>query len=167
MQTFLPYASFRRSAEVLDRARLGKQRVETMQIMGALVGARFNTDTGQAEYTDSRAVGWVNHPAVRMWRGYEHALYAYQDAVCWEWKSRGYSDTCLDKTRKICVLVFGLGWLDACAFSEQPEPIWLGDERLHRSHRSQLLSKSPEWYSRKFLQDEPDLVPGLPYLWPV
>src|SRR5947208_1979490 len=36
MQTFLPYADFERSARVLDRKRLGKQRVETIQVVRAL-----------------------------------------------------------------------------------------------------------------------------------
>jgi len=35
MQTFLPYADFARCAEVLDPRRLGKQRVEALQIMRA------------------------------------------------------------------------------------------------------------------------------------
>ncbi len=52
MQTFLPYADFERSAAVLDRQRLGKQRVETLQIFQALTGRRVvNTfkmvDTGK------------------------------------------------------------------------------------------------------------------------
>ena len=38
MQTFLPYASFEESAKVLDRQRLGKQRVECLQIFNALAG---------------------------------------------------------------------------------------------------------------------------------
>ncbi len=33
MQTFLPYDSYADSAAVLDRARLGKQRVEAKQIL--------------------------------------------------------------------------------------------------------------------------------------
>lgn len=33
MTTFLPYADFTETAKVLDRARLGKQRVETLQIV--------------------------------------------------------------------------------------------------------------------------------------
>jgi len=33
MQTFVPYANFSESAKVLDRQRLGKQRVETLQVM--------------------------------------------------------------------------------------------------------------------------------------
>ncbi|MDQ1681515.1 MAG: hypothetical protein QOH99_56, partial [Frankiaceae bacterium] len=35
MQTFLPYADFGASARVLDDRRLGKQRVETLQILRA------------------------------------------------------------------------------------------------------------------------------------
>ncbi|HMC68015.1 MAG TPA: pyrimidine dimer DNA glycosylase/endonuclease V, partial [Mycobacteriales bacterium] len=37
MQTFLPYSRFDASAAVLDDLRLGKQRVETLQILRALV----------------------------------------------------------------------------------------------------------------------------------
>ena len=36
MQTFLPYPDFAESAKVLDNKRLGKQRVECLQIMKAL-----------------------------------------------------------------------------------------------------------------------------------
>ena len=36
VQTFLPYADFERSARTLDRKRLGKQRVETIQVVRAL-----------------------------------------------------------------------------------------------------------------------------------
>ena len=36
MQTFLPYDSFEESASVLDWKRLGKQRVEAMQIVNAI-----------------------------------------------------------------------------------------------------------------------------------
>lgn len=41
MQTFLPYADFEESAFVLDTRRLGKQRVETLQIMQSLFGVRL------------------------------------------------------------------------------------------------------------------------------
>ena len=37
MQTFLPFADFAASAAVLDDRRLGKQRVETLQVLRALV----------------------------------------------------------------------------------------------------------------------------------
>lgn len=43
MQTFLPYPDFQESAAVLDQVRLGKQRVETFQIMQALFGVKLIT----------------------------------------------------------------------------------------------------------------------------
>ena len=65
MQTFLPYTSFEDVARTLDRKRLGKQRVEGMQILNVL--AKPPNYTG----------AWVHHPAVKMWRGYEDALKQY------------------------------------------------------------------------------------------
>ncbi len=41
-------------------------------------------------------------------------------------------------------------------------PPWLGDERVHRSHRSALLRKDPDWYGRLFT----DVPADLPCYWP-
>lgn len=43
MQTFLPYSSFKDSAAVLDNRRLGKQRVENLQIMQVLLEHKLVT----------------------------------------------------------------------------------------------------------------------------
>ena len=64
MQTFLPYPNLSKSLKTLDRQRLGKQRVEAFQILNILL-----------ERTDRK--GWKNHPAVKMWSGYENALKLY------------------------------------------------------------------------------------------
>lgn len=123
MQTFLPYRSFESSARVLDRQRLAKQRVETMQIMTALV----------------HGGGWSNHPVTKMWRGYEYALMSYQQAICDEWVSRGHSDSCLEKTREI--------FMQLPAEQRLPHvPPWLGKKKLHSLHRANLLRKSPMHY---------------------
>lgn len=146
MQTFLPYASFDASAAVLDRQRLGKQRVEALQIMRALTKG---------------SKGWSHHPAVLMWRGYELALAEYTSVICDEWTSRGYVDTCKEKTLHL----IGLTPLDleGCAFWDHVEdPEWLGDPALHASHRSNLLRKMPSHYGQ-FGWTEPD---DLPYVWP-
>lgn len=79
MQTFLPYSDFHSSARVLDNKRLGKQRVEVLQLV-----------RGQ----------WKNHPAAKMWRGYEIALIWYGQLICMEWQRRGFKDTCLEKISK-------------------------------------------------------------------
>jgi hypothetical protein len=47
MQTFLPYADFERSARSLDPRRLGKQRVECIQVVRGLTVPGY---------------GWRHHP---------------------------------------------------------------------------------------------------------
>jgi hypothetical protein len=149
MQTFLPYPDFARSAQVLDAKRLGKQRVEVLQVLRALTIPTY---------------GWQNHPAVLMWKGYEEALGRYGLVVVDAWSRLGFGDTCAASIQKELV---DLGVAPA---RTQPEldvagrlPPWLGDEALHRSHRSALVRKDPGWY-RQFFPGVPD---DLPYVWPV
>lgn len=78
MQTFLPYPDFAQSAACLDNRRLGKQRVECLQILRALRDPSY---------------GWQNHPAVRMWRGYADALETYKAYCIVEWTRRGFKNT--------------------------------------------------------------------------
>lgn len=128
MQTFLPYADFARSAEVLDRQRLGKQRVEAWQIVKALRG---------------ETKGWVNHPATVMWRGYETALMSYATAICQEWISRGYKDTMLERFE--------------FESSSLVIPPWLGDEDFHLAHQSNLVRKDRLHYGEIFFGVPDDL----------
>jgi hypothetical protein len=137
MQTFLPSADFRDCATVLDRQRLGKQRVECLQILKCLTGS---------------GTGWANHPAVRMWEGCTDVLAEYGLAICDEWILRGYKDTCRDK---ILTLV-------PFRSSDPMQPLWMGDLRLHVSHQSNLIRKFPEHYGPFW----PDVSGNLPYFWP-
>jgi hypothetical protein len=75
----LPYADFAATARALDPRRLGKQRVEALQVLRVL------TITGY---------GWRHHPAARMWTGYEEALTRYGLEICRQWSSLGRRDTC-------------------------------------------------------------------------
>lgn len=131
MQTFLPEPSFLTSAMCLDNKRLGKQRVEAMQILNALRNPNH---------------GWRHHPAVKMWRGYEHALAAYMNCCIHVWKSRGFRNT--------------------MKLADIPEefafPHWFGNKEFHDSHKSNLLRKAPEHY-QQFNWNVPD---DLPYVWP-
>jgi hypothetical protein len=131
MQTFLPYPGFAESCSVLDTRRLGKQRVESYQILRALMG-------------ESR--GWANHPATRMWSGYDRALRNYLRENIVEWIGRGYRNTMAIPDHD----------------PDAPLPPWIGRVDLHASHRSNLLRKEPEYYGR-FGWSEP---PDLPYVWP-
>jgi hypothetical protein len=148
MQTFLPYPDFAATARVLDQRRLGKQRVETLQILRGLTVPTY---------------GWRHHPAVKMWAGYEEALVRYGLEICAVWTGGGRSDTCeltlLTDLRAGCG-VRGVRTQEALAIGGDLPP-WLGDDDFHRSHRSALLRKDPEYYGKLF--DEPA---GLPYVWP-
>lgn len=139
MQTFLPFASYVASARALDDRRLGKQRVETLQILNSLI------DGG----------GWINHPAVKMWKGYEPSLAYYGLVVCTVWKKRGFNDTCFSKIkRKIHMPTFDLAAAD--------KPPWIGYMPFHISHQSNLIRKNPEFYAPKFK----GIADNLPYYWP-
>lgn len=139
MQTFLPYADFKRSAEVLDYRRLGKQRVETWQLIRAING-------------ETR--GWRNHPAAVMWRDHVPALAVYGKVICEEWIRRGYNDSMLPRFEEI---------ISGCSEEDLQMPAWLGTENFHESHRSNLLRKFPEYYRCHW----PELQDDLPYVWPV
>lgn len=130
MQTFLPYPDFQKSMQVLDYRRLGKQRVEALQIHNALTGI---------------SLGWRNHPATNMWRGYEDALASYMNTAIIEWISRGYKNT-----------------MKITQVDRYTLPPWFGDPAFHLSHQSNLVRKLPEHYRKYF--DVPD---NIPYLWPV
>jgi hypothetical protein len=136
MQTFLPYADFAKTASALDYRRLGKQRVETKQILMALTG---------------ESTGWRNHPATKMWSGHERLLCYYGMVMSTEWKSRGYVDN---------LFPYFVSKLEVTEYKDDL-PWFIGNEAFHRSHRSNLLRKAPEYYSELF-SDVPD---NLPYIW--
>jgi hypothetical protein len=149
VQTFLPYADFERSARALDAKRLGKQRVETIQVVRALTRPGY---------------GWANHPAVLMWKGFEEALGRYGFTCCEVWTELGFGDTCA-LTIATDLRAAGVG-----SVRSQPElasagalPPWLGDEAVHRSHQSALVRKDPTHYRSLF----PGVPDDLPYFWPV
>lgn len=122
MQTYLPYSDFAKSASVLDRQRLGKQRVEAKQIYLALTQPGY---------------GWKSHPATLIWRDRTGALVDYGIAMCVEWRQRGYNDSLLP-------------WFEARREANASRPSLIGYEPFHRSHMSNLIRKKPEWYGPMF-----------------
>lgn len=137
MQTFLPYADLAASCRVLDDKRLGKQRVETFQVLRALTWPEY---------------GWKNHPVAKMWRGFVPGLVAYGVASCREWTARGFGDALRPQL---------LAWTGGEEPVDPELPPWFGTEELHRSHRANLLRKDPAY--RAWFPDDRD---DLPYLWP-
>ena len=134
MQTFLPYKSFDKSFKVLDYRRLGKQRVEAMQILNVLLGR-------------TKTKGWVNHPATKMWKGYENALKQYHNECIDHWVARGYNNNMKKEVIEGDIVY----------------PNWLGDDSFHSAHRSNLLRKDKEFYSKYMWVETEDME----YYWPV
>lgn len=149
MQTFLPYADFQRSVRVLDDKRLGKQRVEALQIVRALSRPGY---------------GWANHPAVLMWRGYEEALGRYGLTACEHWVERGFADTCAATIRAdLCQIDINEVRSEAELGQASAMPSWLGSVDLHASHQAALVRKDARYYRQHF----PETSDDLPYFWPV
>ena len=148
MQTFLPYPDFEASARALDVKRLGKQRVECLQVVRGLTVPTY---------------GWRHHPAVTMWRGHLEALGRYSLTCCEVWVAEGRADTCAT------TLITDLAAAGITRVGTQAElgddgalPPWLGDAAFHLSHRSSLVRTDPDFY-RPLFGDVPD---DLPYVWP-
>ena len=91
--------------------------------------------------------GWMRHPVITQWRGYEDALRLYYDFALEEWADRGFRNIELK-------------------FIELPDeielPHWLGDQDFHESHQSNLLRKNFGYYHQYF-----DVPTDLPYVWPM
>ena len=133
MQTFLPYPDFQLSCQCLDWKRLGKQRIEAKTILNIL-------------QNPGKYRGWLHHPATLMWKGYENALQDYYNHALDEWLIRGYKNSMSHEV------------ID----SPLKMPNWMGEERFHASHRSNLLRKDPIYYSQFNWSESSDL----PYFWP-
>ena len=94
----------------------------------------------------TESYGWKNHPATLMWKGYESGLVYYMNSAIAEWVRRGFNNSMLRMDVYPIVL-----------------PPWFGDDRVHSSHRSNLLRKDPAHYSQ-FGWSESN---NIPYFWPI
>lgn len=128
MNTFVPFQTFEESAAALDDLRLNKQVAECAQILRILntwrPGKRFKA--------------WSSHPAVRMWVGYDEALFAYTMACEGERLTRG-----MNKHTEIQNLLgafpeYRLLLLPSAKYDMPP---WWGGP-IHESHQKVLAAKA-------------------------
>lgn len=143
MQTFLPYQDFAKSAQCLDRVRLGKQRSECKTILRALLG---------------ESKSWMNHPVVKMWRGHEAMLCCYAMCCCSEYRRRGFADTLYDYFHQM------LYWILKSNPSSATWPSWMGG-KLHSNHRAKLLAKLPDHYQQFEWMEKPSNESWYPVEW--
>ena len=142
MQTFLPYKSFLFSAKCLDKRRLFKQLIEARQILATLGEDVRKIDGSKYKATHK------NHPAVKMWKGYEAVLQNYHNEIWNECKLRGINVSRINKLNKL--------------YQVQKWPKWLGNSVFHKSHQSNLVRKNPDHYRKYF----PIVPNNLDYIWP-
>ena len=148
MQTFITDFDMTQNARNLDDKRLGKQRVEALQIADCFL------------VKESR---WKNHPAVRMWAYNTGFLVMdYIPFIMQEWEIRGFKNIrCGKWYDKIYNAVFE-HYDKQNMFVISSFPWWL-DMEFIEAHRSNLIRKKPEHYRPLF----PDTKEGLEYIWPV
>ena len=137
MQTFVPYADLVKSCGSLDKKRCFKQVVETKQILCILRAKNLPEDWQQTKsYTNQP---FFNHPAVRMWKGYEEFLKQYYNV---------FLEYCINVHKIKTDLPF------LFCFKNPEKPFWWGEEKIHRSHRARLIVKDFEFYLHKFIDDD-------------
>lgn len=139
MQTFIISPSFKESAEILDDRRLNKQILEAYSIYNIIINGITKG-------------GYVNHPIVRLWKGYPEALALYYNECLHQWKDvrgRNHSYGMIDIDRSKGIII----------------PNWSQDSRLHSSHRANLLRKDFEFYSKYGWAENTMEYWKMPYWW--
>jgi len=137
MQTFLPFPDFKECARVIDDKRLWKQILEANQIYKII------------SKPNEEVTHWNLHPAVLMWKGFDLALLEYRDVFVAEWLKRRLVEPP------------ELEFENECWTATKPD--WLGNEKLHSSHRAALLAKNPKHYKQFGWIEEPKIE----YYWPI
>lgn len=161
MQSFLTNTeSFELVASQLDNKRLHKQTLEAWQCLMTMC----ELDPDGNHRTPK---GWSNHPVVKMWRGHETLFVSYISATYFEWRSRGFKSTLLDKTYRTYDKALELGRIS----EELILPKWMQDtqyfETLCATHRQALLCKNYNWYKQfNWAEDTGTAPTTYDYVWP-
>jgi hypothetical protein len=177
MQTFLPLlwpkgysksklskrlkACFRASCGALDNKRLGKQRVEALQLINAIVQRKqlglhgpVGADGRRKHFTSKgiRVPGWINHLATLMWEDHLETLRLYMNVAIKAWCGRKNADG--NPTKNTMKIVD----IDKSKLSLPP---FIGDKEFHATHRANLLYKDSDFYGKHGWSE----TPCVGYIW--
>lgn len=162
MQTFIPLATddYQAIAKTLDNKRLNKQALEGWQILMTLLEL-----DPQGNHRTPK--GWRNHPAVKMWRGHESALYMYVLEMVAEWQARGFNSTIGTKAMQTMQVAYENVLTDV----DPTPPRWMRNrtqlESIASTHRQALLVKDYSWYSQFHWPEDTGVAPTeYEYIWP-
>jgi hypothetical protein len=159
VNTFITSNSLEECAKNLDYRRLGKQRVECLEIINSI---------------ENPTKGWKNHPVSIMWKDHVDALKLYCNYMINEWIVRKFSNN-------MVYYFFGEEIFDVnCIFfdiktkkyEKVPKnskytiffPKWFKWKEFQLSHQASLLRKDYNFYIKKFELNEDFLNSG--YIWP-
>ena len=125
---FVLSANLKENARLLDNSRLGKQRLETKQII--------NTLEGNSE-------AWSNHPATLSWRGYVPALKIYYNFIVREWISRGFVNNMelYPVNEKYYIVPLFFDWITTVFYEEKQED----DENSKEIKSMQQINNSKKY----------------------
>ncbi len=157
MQTFLTSTNSLKCAQNLDSKRLNKQILEGYQILNVLSGRTKG--------------GWRNHPAVLMWKGYEHGLWQYVGSMINIASLRGIKTE--NNVKNLNALY------EECSddWGNEHPAFWRDENKVMRiitTHRANLFKKDPLYYVKyQYAVDSPYNAPCCPdrkepckYYWP-
>jgi hypothetical protein len=125
---------------MLDSKRLGAQIYEGIHILASLLGVNDKLVNPKRDVN--------NHPAARLWKGYEDELmyYIIEHQRSWNYRYAFKEDSINNQNIRILMKVLNYD------FREYKDPLdWITDE-LIEVHRSVLYAKKPEYYSNVFSQ---------------
>ena len=160
VNTFITSPSLEKCAKNLDNLRLGKQRVECIQLISFI------------ENTNNK--GFKNHPVLIMWKEHVTALKVYCNFMIREFIARGFENTIpiyeLDETK---IVFYDNIFNEETGLTEiiKPQiekdsivfPIWFNWNPLILTHQASLLKKNNNYYSKIF-EHNPKFF-KLGYLW--
>lgn len=141
MQIFFPLNTAEASVRCLDNKRLVNQILRECK---TLING-----------------GWSNHPVSKLWAGYEIGLCCYALDGIQELRHRGLASDTIDDHES--------WWSGRLAYyCSQPGakvgiPDLVYEPEFQLAHRSNLLAKDFEWYSR--MPEFAGVVQGMPYIW--
>ena len=87
--------------------------------------------------------GWPNHPCAKMWRNHKPYLAFYALCCLEELSNRGRQ------------YPHHVEFFRSFLNEKLVKPFWIGDERIHSSHRAILLAKDYKWYSQFNWKEKP------------
>jgi hypothetical protein len=154
MITWLPDQNLVKSTNFLDHGHITNQAYEAATILHAIAGPGHHT-------------GWSNLKGAAMWKGHDDGLALYLSLVIRQCRAQGIAvpQNPPYDFEKDYAPNLGNHWLAPrlCAVADIVWPEWLGEEKVHSSHRSNLLRKKPDFYRQFGWTDDPEAE----IYWPV